>query len=229
MKKVITVVCIALIVLSFASARIVNFGVGGNYTMYKGLAPLDEEGETSAPYSGKGLGLDSYFSLTFGDHAEIYFDDSIQVSTVNPLSDEALAPLNLTSDYEFSFLLNYVGRVGYQHAILLDPVKLSVGAGLAIQLLAVSYTDGDIKADYEARTAMVASFGVNVTAKVEVPLVRHLSLYVKGDFDYYPGTVYAGTYNHYPTTQEGDGTLFANGGQYKNFSAAVSGGLVLYF
>ena len=83
-KKLFAVVCIALLVLSFAAARVINLSVGPSFSFYTGKFPLDEEGSATGAYKGTGFGLDTAFDLTFGERAELYFQDSILFSGKAP-------------------------------------------------------------------------------------------------------------------------------------------------
>ena len=78
----------------------------------------------------------------------------------------------------------------------------------------------------------IVNVGVGLTAKAEFPMTRHISLYVKGEADYFTNAMYAVGNYHYPEAQENDGipedSMFVMETD-KNFSAVVSAGLVLYF
>lgn len=76
MKKIITIICLAVLVLSFASARVVNFAIGPSFGYFKGVAPMsNEDKDENMEYEGKAFGLDMTLSFTFGDRAELFFQE----------------------------------------------------------------------------------------------------------------------------------------------------------
>ena len=117
-KKLFTVICVALLVLSFASARVINFAIGPSVT---------------AAYSAFLFGLDATISLTFGERAEIYFQDQFNIS------DKTAFEGMVTPGYKPSVSIDYISRVGYEHAILKGPVKLSAGGGFVVEMLTSMY------------------------------------------------------------------------------------------
>ncbi len=230
-KKLFAVICVALLVLSFASARIINFGFGASYGFSDGVAPMNEGGKASEPYSGTDFGFDSYISLTFGQRSEIFFDEEIGFCNEVPFSDACIVAMDVTG-YTFDYGINYKGSVGYEHAGIIKPFKLSLGASISMQLLMCSYYKGDKNGDYETKSPILMNFGVGVTAKAEFPMTRHLSLFVKGDATLYLSTFYSVGQYHYPEGEVGDGIqddqLFSMNAD-NNITTGVSAGLVLFF
>jgi len=230
-KKLVAVLCVALLVLSFASARIINFGVGAMYGLSSGIIPTSEDGATYDEYSCSGLGMDIHTSLTFGRRAEIYFDQSLGINDSVPFSDTLIASLNLTG-FELETVINYRAHLGYEHAVILEPFRLSVGACGSLQMIMASFRNGDTSAEYETTVPSIVNMGVGLVAKAEFPMTKHLALYVKGEADYFTNTLYGVGNYHYPEAQENDGipedSMFVMPTD-KNFSAVVSAGFVIYF
>jgi len=230
-KKLVAILCVALLVLSFASARIFNFGVGAMYGVSSGIIPTSEEGATYDEYKCSGLGMDIHTSLTFGRRAEIYFDQSLGIKESQPFSDALVATMGVTG-FELDAVFDYRAHLGYEHAVLLDPLRLSVGVCGSLQVIIGNYIKGDRSAEYETINPTIVNMGVGLTAKAEFPMTRHLALYVKGEADYFTKSMYGVGNYHYPEPLETDGIpedSILSMTTDKNFSAVVSAGLVVYF
>ena len=132
-KRLFAVICVALLVLSFASARILNFAIGPSLGYSFGNAPTNDDATTTVPYSGATFGFDGTISLTFGDRAEVYFQDQFNLSGSSVFKDTK------TPGYKLAFSLDYISRLGYEHAILTGPLKVSVGGGFALEMLTSVY------------------------------------------------------------------------------------------
>ncbi len=228
-KKLIAVLCVALLVLSMASARILNFGLGGLYGFNYGAVPTSEDGATKDCYKNNGLALDSYFSISIGKRGELYVSSSLSPSEDMPFSNELLSTIDLT-DYSLEAVFDFRSHLGYEHAVMLDPFRLSVGACGSLQLIMANYIKGDRSSTFEIQNPAVVNLGFGLTAKAEFPVARHLSLYVKGEADYFGTAAYTIGAYHYPTSEENDGiqkAFYMN--TANNFSFTASAGLVFFF
>ena len=54
-KKLISAILLTLVVLSFASARVVNFAIGPSFSYFKGVAPLSDDDPPSWAYTTKNI------------------------------------------------------------------------------------------------------------------------------------------------------------------------------
>ena len=214
-KKVFTIICLAVLVLSFASARVVNFALGPSYGYFKGVAPLsDEDKDSNIPYEGNGFGLDWTVSFTFGSRAELFFQEVFNFSGKTAFE-------GLGDDFLIG-TMDYKSYVGYEHAIITGPLKLSVGVAAAIEAVTsiYQYQVGD---ELTTMLPMVLNFGVGATLKAEAELGKHLAFYAKANVDYMPFSVFVIAFD--PSDDE----PVSWGNTTNNFSYGVSAGLVLYF
>ena len=214
-KKLFAVICLALVVLSFAGARVVNFAIGPSFGYYKGVAPLsDDDPETNMPYEGKAFGIDSTLSFTFGSHAELFFQEVFNFTDKAAFED--------LGDDLLLGTVNYKSYVGYEHALITGPVKLSLGVAGVLDVVAsvYEYTVGE---DPVQMIPMVLNIGIGATAKIEVGLFDHLSFYVKANADYLPFSVFLVSFQ----PSDDDPASWSN--TTKNISLGASAGLVLYF
>ena len=214
-KKTITIICLAVLVLSFASARVVNFAIGPSFSYFKGVAPLsDDDKDTNIPYEGKGFGVDWTLSFTFGSRAELFFQETMNFS--DKTAFEALG------DNYFAGTIDYKSYVGYEHALITGPVKISLGIAGAFETVTSVYqvqtADGP-----ETTFPIVFNFGVGATLKIEAELGKHLAFYAKANADYMPFSVFAVIVD----PSDDDPVTFSN--TTNNFSFGASAGLVLYF
>ena len=214
-KKLFAVVCIALLVLSFAAARVVNFQLGPSFSFFKGETPMTEE--INVPYKGTAFGVDTGFDLTFGPRAEVYFQENVNFSLKsvfgdNPKVDESW---NTAS-------IDYKGHLGFEYAVITDPVKLSVGGGLAFELVSSIY---QTKIDDEDYSLIVLDFnlGVGATVKAEFPIANHWAAYVRANIDYFPFAGFS------MTTSKSSEEPYSNAGKANNFGIDAAAGIVLYF
>lgn len=215
MKKIITIICLAVLVLSFASARVVNFAIGPSFGYFKGVAPMsNEDKDENMEYEGKAFGLDMTLSFTFGSRAELFFQE------VFNFSDKTAFPG--LGDNLLLGTIDYKSYVGYEHALITGPVKLSLGVAAAFETITsvYEYTVGDETTDL---FPIVVNFGIGATLKAEVELGKHFSLYAKVNADYMPVTAYIIAFH--PSDDEP--LSWAN--TTNNFSFGASAGLVLYF
>ncbi|MBR5668357.1 MAG: hypothetical protein IKX15_01955 [Spirochaetales bacterium] len=215
-KKLISVILLALVVLSFAgAARIINLAIGPSFSYFKGVAPLsDDDPDTNTPYEGKAFGFDATLSFTFGSHAEIFFEDVFNFSAKTAF--EELGNDNLLAT------MNYKSYFGYEHALITGPLKLSIGFAGVIDVVASLYqfTVGD--ETYQVMP-MVLNIGFGATAKAEFELLDHLSFYVKANADYLPFSVFL------LSTQPSDDDPPSWSNTTKNINFGASAGLVLFF
>ena len=216
-KRLIAVICVALLVLSFASARILNFAVGPSLGYSFGNAPTNDDATTTVPYSGATFGFDGTISLTFGDRAEVYFQDQFNLS-----SDTMFKDMD-TPGYKISFTLDYISRVGYEHAILTGPLKVSAGGGFVLQMLTSVYQN---EADEQKLMyPVIMNLGAGLTAKVEYALGKHFAVYAKAYADYYFATGLAIGVSPQPEGWEPK----AYAGSMNNFNFSGSAGIILFF
>jgi len=216
-KRFIMVLCIALLVVSVAAARVLNFSVGPAFSFYKGEMPLNEEGTLSTTYKGTGFGLDTAFDLTMGDRAELYFQDVFTFSGKVPF--EGATP---SEDYDV-LTLDMKSHVGFEFALLTDPLKLSVGAGVAAELVIITGVQkaDRSKGDYIA----IINVGVGGTVKAEYQFSEHWSGYAKAYVDYM--FVTGATGGEIPAPEGYDPPVCV--GRYGNFSIDGSIGIILHF
>lgn len=216
-KRLIAVICVALLVLSCASARILNFAFGPSISYSVGNAPTNEDASTTAPYSGATFGFDGTISLTFGDRAEVYFQDQFNLSGSSVFKDTE------TPGYKLAFSLDYISRLGYEHAILTGPLKVSVGGGFALEMLTSVYEN---EADEnKLMFPLIMNLGVGLTTKVEYALGKHFAVYAKAYADYYFATGL--TVGVSPQPEGWEPKAYA--GTMNNFNFSASAGLVLFF
>ena len=215
-KKLFAVVCIALLVLSFAAARVVNFQLGPSFSFFKGDAPVYEDPYTLNPYKGTAFGIDTSFNLTFGPRAEVYFQENVNFSTKDVFAD------NPKIDETWNTAtLNYKAHAGFEFAVLAEPVKLSVGGGVAFELVSTVY---QLKADTDVNLIfLVMNIGVGGTIKAEFPLANHWSVYVRSNIDYFPFAGFSMTANG------SEEKPYSVAGRVNNFSIDAAAGIVLYF
>ena len=214
-KRIITIICLAVLVLSFAGARVVNFAIGPSFGYFKGVAPLsDDDPDNNIPYEGKAFGLDWTVSFTFGDHAELFFQEVFNFS-------DKTAFEGLGDDY-FSGTVDYKSYVGYEHALITGPVKISLGVAGAFEAVTSVY-QYQVGEDVTTLYPIVFNFGIGATAKAEFELGNHLSFYVKGNVDYLPFSVCAVIFD----PSDDDPVTFSN--TTSNISYGASAGLVLFF
>ena len=214
-KKIFTIICLAVLVLSFATARVVNFAIGPSFGYYKGVAPLsDDDSDTNIPYQGKGLGLDLTLSFTFGDHAELFFQDAFHVSgktAFEDLGDEYLVGTGYSKSY-----------VGLEYAVITDPLKLSIGVAAVFEAFSSVY-QYQVGEDVTTLFPIAINLGVGATVKAEVEMAKHVSFYVKANADYVPVSAFAVVFD----PSDDDPVTFSN--TTENFSFCASAGLVFYY
>ena len=213
-KKLLAVLIVAVLVLACASARVVNFAIGPSFGFFTGDAPTSEDAETTTPYKGTGFGFDATFSLTLGDRAEIYFQEVFNFTGSSVFTELA--------DAEPEMSMNYKSYVGYEHAIVTDPVKFSVGAGFVLEVISSDYRVELLDLDV---MPICLNLGIGATAKVEFPLGKHFSLYLKGNLDYFP--IASFTIGTEPANEDVEQKAYA--GAVSNLSLGASAGIVLYF
>jgi hypothetical protein len=214
-KKLIAVLIIALLVVSFAAARVINFQLGPSFSFFKGDTPVFEDPYTTNPYQGYGFGLDTAVDLTFGPKAELYFQDTVNVSTKSAFTKD---PTNHEFD---TFTLNYKTHAGFEFAVLTDPVKLSVGGGLALEIVSTIY-HFKIEDEDVSLVVLDMNMGLGATVKAEFPLANHWSVYVRAFVDYFPVAGFA-------MGAGGEKEPYSCAGRVNNFSVDASAGIVLYF
>ena len=214
-KKLFAVICIAVLVLSFASARVVNLQIGPSFSFFKGEAPFIEDPYTTTPYKGTAFGIDTAVDLTFGPRAELYFQDNVNVSTKGAFTDDPV----VEQGYD-TFTLNYKTHAGFEFAVITDPVKLSVGGGVAFEIVSTIY---HLKNQEDVNLVVLdMNFGFGGTVKAEFPLANHWSVYVRAFVDYFPVAGFS----------FGSGTEkepYSVAGKVNNFSVDASAGIVFYF
>ena len=214
-KRFIMILVIALLVVSFAAARVINFSIGPAFSFYTGKFSMDDSGSTVGAYKGTGLGLDTAFDLTFGERAELYFQDSILFSGKAPSE---------TPDPDFDFAtIDFKTHIGFEFAVVTTPVKVSVGAGFAAELIAVAGLEKP--ALEEGDLALIVNAGVGGTAKVEYQFANNWSAYFKVYADYMFATGFTGS--EIPVPEGYEPPLYV--GKYGNFSIDGSLGIILHF
>ena len=215
-KKLFTVLCIAVLVLSCASARVVNFAIGPSFGYFSGVAPLNEEAHTSMPYNGMGFGFDTTLSFTFGQRAELFFQEIINISDKSAFPDDGI-PDNLLQS-----TLDNKSYVGFEYAIITDPIKLSVGAAAVIEMVVTIYEKQLLGGSYQV-FPIVMNVGFGLTAKAEYVFAKNFALFFKGNVDYFPyGAFMVGSDIEEDTTEPVADSV-------KNFSAGASAGIILFF
>ena len=215
-KKLFAVICIAVLVLSFASARVVNFQLGPSFSFYKGEVPLLEDPYTTNPYKGTAFGIDTAFDLTFGPRAEVYFQENVNFSTKGAFSDNKY--IKETWD---TATIDYKGHVGFEFAVITDPVKLSVGGGVAFELVSSIYR---LKQDQDKNMIVVDfNIGIGATVKAEFPIANHWAAYVRANIDYFPFA--GGAFDVSGSKSE----PYSCAGRVNNFGLDTAAGIVLYF
>lgn len=214
-KKIIAVICIAVLALSFASARVVNFALGASFGSFKGVAPLsDDDKDKNTPYEGKGFGIDATLSFTFGSRAELFFQEVFNFSDKTVFGEGG--------EENFIGTLDYKSYTGYEHALITGPVKLSLGVAAVVEAVTsiYQYQVGD---ELTTMFPVVINFGIGATLKAEFELGKHLAFYAKANADYLPYSVFAIAFN--PSEEE----PATRANTTNNFSFGASAGLVLYF
>ena len=108
MKKIITIICLTVLVLSFASARVVNFAIGPSFGYFKGVAPMsNEDKDENMEYEGKAFGVDATLSFTFGSRAELFFQEVFNFSdkTAFPGLGDNLCWAPLTTSHMWDMIM----------------------------------------------------------------------------------------------------------------------------
>lgn len=217
-KRIIMVLVIALLVVSFAAARVINFSIGPAFGFYKGEMPLNEDGSVHSTYKGTGFGFDTTFALTFGDRAELYFQDSFLFSSKIPFDQDPE-----WYDIYDAATLDAKTHIGFEFAVVTSPVKVSVGGGIAAEVLVMA---GLQKPSRETGNMMViVNVGVGGTAKVEYQFSNNWSAYAKVYADYLFVTAASGAPIPVPEGYEPPKCV----GRYGNFSIDGSLGIILHF
>ena len=215
-KKLFAVVCIALLVLSFAAARVVNFQLGPSFSFFKGDAPILEDPYDTTPYKGTAFGIDTSFNLTFGPRAEVYFQENVNFSTKGAYYDNPEI-----QEIWNTATLNYKAHAGFEFAVLAEPVKLSVGGGVAFELISTVY---QFKEDTDVNLIVLdMNIGIGGTVKAEFPLANHWSVYVRSNIDYFPFAGFS------MTVSGSEKDPYTVAGRVNNFSIDAAAGIVLYF
>ena len=216
-KRFIMVLCIALLVVSVAAARVLNFSVGPAFSFYKGEMPLSEDGSIHVPYKGTGFGIDTAFDLTFGDRAELYFQDTFTFSGKVPFED-------VTPSEEYDIVtLDLKSHVGFEFALLTDPIKLSFGAGVAAEFIIMT---GLLKPDRDTGNYIaIINIGVGGTVKAEYQFSENWSVYAKAYVDYM--FVTGATGGEIPVPEGYEPQMVV--GRYNNLSIDASIGTILHF
>ena len=218
-KRIIMVLCIALLVVSFAAARVINISVGPSIGFFTGKAQFVEGQEGLTKVQGLAFGADVAFDLTFGEKAEIYIQNSFLFNTKCPYPDMAEGNKAM---YNFA-TMDIKGHVGFEYAVLTTPVKLSVGGGVAYEIIAALLQNKN-NTD-TGRLDMVLNVGLGATVKVEYQLGKNFSAYAKAYVDYLPVTAAVTTAIPAPEGYEPK----AFGGNYNNFSVDGSVGIIFHF
>lgn len=218
-KKLFAVVCIALLVLSFAAARVVNISVGPSIGFFTGKAQFVDGQEKLTKVQGLAFGADVAFDLTFGERAEVYIQNSFLFNTKCPYPDMVDGDKAL---YNFA-TMDIKGHVGFEYAVLTTPVKLSVGAGVAYEIIAALLQNKNNPDT--GRLDMVLNVGLGATVKVEYQLGKNFSAYAKAYVDYLPVT--AAVTSEVPAPEGYEPKAF--GGNYNNFSVDGSIGIIFHF
>lgn len=217
-KRIIMILVIALLVVSFAAARVINFSIGPAFGFYKGEMPLNEDGSVHTTYKGTGFGFDTTFALTFGERAELYFQDSFMFSSKIPFDQ---AP-EWYDTYDAA-TLDAKTHIGFEFAVVTSPVKVSVGGGVAAEVLVLA---GLQKPSRETGNMnVIINVGVGGTVKVEYQIAENWSAYAKAYADYLFVTAASGA--PIPVPEDYDPPVAA--GRYNNFSLDASIGIILHF
>ena len=215
-KRIIIILCIALLAVSFASARVINISIAPSIGFFTGKAQIDEN--PAQAVEGFVYGADVAFDLTFGERAEVYIQNSFLFNTKNPYKDAAAGWKALFN----CVTLDFKGHVGFEYAILTAPVKLSVGAGASYEFITVMLENK--MTPQTGRLDMIFNVGLGATVKAEYQLGRNFSAYAKAYLDYLPVT--AGVSTSIP---ESGAELKYYGGNYSNFSVDGSVGIIFHF
>ena len=217
-KRLIMVLVIALLVVSFASARFINISVGPAFGFYKGEMPLNEDGSIHWGYKGVGFGFDTTFAMTFGDRAELYFQDTFLFSNKIPFEQDP----SWYEEYEAA-TVDVKTHIGFEFAVVTDPVKVSVGGGVAAEII----TFAGLEKPERERGYMdfIVNIGVGGTAKVEYQFSNNWSAYAKVYADYMFVTGATGV--EIPTPEGYEPPVCI--GRYSNFSIDGSIGIILHF
>lgn len=216
-RKVIAIICIAVLALSFASARVVNFAFGASFGSFKGFAPLSNDDATvNTPYGGTGFGFDSTLSFTIGQRAEIFFQEAFNFSGKSAYPEDGL-----NDDYLVG-TLNYKSYAGYEHAIVTGPVKLSIGAAFVVEAVTTMY-EAEAGGEKFQIFPLLLNFGVGATVKAEFGISKNFAFYAKGNVDYLPFSAFTIGSN----ISEEDVEFRTN--SEKNLSFGASAGIILFF
>lgn len=221
-KKIVAVLIIALLAVSFAAARVVNLQIGPSISFFKGQAPVEIGKTQRTPYQGFAFGLDTAVDLTFGPNVELYFQDTLNIARKDVFKDFESSKF-IQKEFDDKFTIDYKTHAGFEYAVVLDPVKVSVGGGLAFEVIATNFrykedeTKGIILLDL--------NMGLGATVKVEYPFANHWSAYARAFVDYFPA---AGLAIGYYPNDEGEEPHTAKG-RVNNFSVDASAGIVFYF
>ena len=218
-KRVILVLCIALLAVSFAAARVVNISVGPSIGFFTGKVPTSENGAEKINYKGLAYGADVAFDLTFGERFELYIQNSFLFNTKNPYFDQPDGWKVLYNPAS----LDIKSHVGIEIAVLTGPVKLSVGAGASVELISVLLQE-KANADH-GRFDIILNVGLGATVKAEYKFANNFSAYAKAYIDYFPVTAYG--YTAIPAPEGEKPTVFS--ANCNNFSVDGSIGIIFHF
>lgn len=216
-KRIIIILCIALLAVSFASARVINISIGPSIGFFTGKAQIDEN--PAQAVEGFVYGADVAFDLTFGERAEVYIQNSFLFNTKNPYKG---AVAGWVSEHNFA-TMDIKGHVGFEYAVLTAPVKLSVGAGASYEFIAVILENK--MTPQTGRLDMIFNVGLGATVKAEYQLGRNFSAYAKAYIDYFPAT--AAVSAPVPVPESYEPKYY--GGNYSNFSVDGSVGIIFHF
>ncbi len=218
-KRIILILCIALLAVSFAAARVVNFSIAPAFSFYNGQMPINEDGTLTIKYKGYGFGFDTAFDLTFGDRAELYIEDSLTFSGKIPFGD--VDPAIYESMDILTLDIN--SHVGFEFAFVTEPVKLSVGAGAAVEVVTIAAAEKGNRE--QADVIVVVNCGVGGTVKAEYQLANNWSAFFKAYADYLFVTAATGSEIPFPEGYEPQVCV----GKYSNFALSASAGVILHF
>ena len=174
-----------------------------------------EDPYTTNPYKGTAFGIDTAFDLTFGPRAEVYFQENVNFSTKGAFSD------NKYIEETWDTATIDKGHVGFEFAVITDPVKLSVGGGVAFELVSSIYR---LKQDQDKNMIVVDfNIGIGATVKAEFPIANHWAAYVRANIDYFPFA--GGAFDVSGSKSE----PYSCAGRVNNFGLDTAAGIVLYF
>ena len=216
-RKIIALALIALLAVSFVSARTVNFYLGPSFSFYNGQVPVSEDPAKKEAYTGTAFGIDAMVSFT-ASRSEIYFQNTFSISD-KQLPNEEFNSTVVPSGYEFDSTLEYRARLGYMYGILSDPVRLSAGGGLAFQLISSAYKES---ASDERFLPIALNIGLGLSAKVDFEISRFCSLYARIDADFYPASIFING------AKSGEDPKVAGSGA-SNLDVAAAAGVAFFF